>query len=383
LIKVLSIHWGFSIGGVAQYAANLELVRNHAPITLSTACILNRRRHVDEQTLGTLGNLTVIERRGPWDVRWLREVSRLITTLKPDLILTHGFNGHFAALLGKTFVNSPATYICSYHGKYHPPTTLKRMVSGIYNGFTEYYMRNHASDIASVADYCKRYLVERKVFPGKITVTHNGISNAFEHLEMEKARAELGIPNEGMVVGVMSRLDPEKGVKYLLEAYQGVSRYMPDVYLVVIGVGAQEAYLKQLAVELGVSKRVVFAGFRSNAARYLPALDVFVLPSLAEYHSIGLLEAMRAARAIVATDVGGNTESIRHCKEGLVVRPGDSVGLENALKSLLASVELRQGLGQAARERFEQEFTIEAMAKESAQWLIAAANRDSTSAFLH
>ena len=377
VIRVLSIHWGFSIGGVAQYAANLEGVRNYAPIEMSTVCILNRHRHIDEQTLATLANLKIVDRCGPWDLRWLSEITRLITSLKPDLIFTHGFNGHFAALLSRLFAGSSTKYISSYHGEYHPPTKLKRMVSGIYNGFTEYYMRNIASNVVSVADYCKRHLVDRMVEPDKVCVIHNGISSTFEHLGVAESKEELGIPNKGQVIGVMSRLDPEKGLAYLLEAHQGITKNMPDVYLVVIGVGSEEKYLKQLAIELEINNRVAFAGFRPNAARYLLALDIFVLPSLSEYHSIGLLEAMRAARAIVATDVGGNTESVRHNKEGLIVKSGDSSALEDAVKTLLSSDELRLNLGRAARERFEKRFTIEKMERQTAEWLSAVSNGDS------
>ena len=373
MIKVLSVHWGFSIGGVAQYAAILERVGDVADIEMSTVCVLNRRRHIDEQTLARLGRLTVIERTGPWDIRWLGKLRVLINDTAPDLVVTHGFNGHFAVFAASLFGRGATRFIASYHGEYHPPTRLKKVVAGAYNGFTEFYMRNVATSVASVADYCKKFLVARRVDPEKIHVIHNGISGVVENADADALRHELGLPEDALVIGVISRLDPEKGLNYLLEAFQGVLKCHPEAFLVIIGTGAQEEQLAQLSIDLGISDRVEFSGFKAGASKYLSVLDVFALPSLAEYHSIGLLEAMRAGKAIVSTDVGGNTESVRNEKEGLVVEAGNARQLEQALNTMLDSKQLRQHYGQAARARFDEEFLVEVMVKRSAEWIVAAA----------
>jgi len=373
-IRVLSVHWGFSIGGVAQYAAILDHVKDHAPIALSTICILNRQRHIDEKTLGRLSSLTIIERRGPLDIRWIAALRRHIEVLDPHLIMTHGFNGHFAAYVATCCTRSKQKFIASYHGEYHPPTRLKGLVAGIYNGLTEHYMRHVASSVVSVADYCKKYLVSKGVDPKKITVIHNGIPDTKWPDTYAQLRRELNLPLSGVVIGAMSRLDPEKGISYLLKAFQRVAELKPDAWLVIVGTGSQEHYLRDLAVDLRIQDRVRFAGFRSEASRLLGAFDVFALPSLAEYHSIGLLEAMRAGKAIVATDVGGNTESVSHDREGLIVHARDVDGLAAALRVLVENSDLRSRLGEAARRRFSEEFDVAIMVKETAGWMVRAAD---------
>lgn len=373
LTTVLNIHWGFSLGGVAQYAAVLEGVQACGPLKLSTVCILNRRRHVDEQTMAKLGNLFVIERRGPLDVRWIWTLRSLVRDSAPNLIFTHGFNGHFVAWLTTRWLRNAPRLVASYHGQYHPPTSLKRLMVRIYDGFTDWYIRRKVSAVVSVAEVGKRYLVARGVDADKIHVVHNGIPDMVGDTSREDLRRDLAVPLSATVIGVISRLEPIKGVSSLIEAFRGVANDFPNTFLVVIGVGVEEESLKRLVHRLVLVGRVGFAGFRSGAARYLPAIDVFALPSLSEFHSIGLLEAMRAGRAIIATDVGGNTESVCHGVEGLVVPPGDVGALECALRQLLSDEDLRGRLGGAARARFESEFLVDGMVQRSAQFLLRAA----------
>ena len=94
---------------------------------------------------------------------------------------------------------------------------------------------------------------------------------------------------------------------------------------------------------------------------WLNSADIFAITSFQENHSIALLEAMRAGKAIVATTVGGNGESITDGIDGLLVPPADSVALADALRKLLSDRSLRERLGQNARNRFEKEFTETAM----------------------
>jgi glycosyltransferase involved in cell wall biosynthesis len=126
-----------------------------------------------------------------------------------------------------------------------------------------------------------------------------------------------------------------------------------------------------LATKLGMAERILFTGFRSDVPDCLAAFDVFVLPSFAESHSIGLLEAMRAGKPIVATGVGGNTESVRDGREAIIVPPGDATALAEALSRLLGDSSARERLRQAARQRFESEFSLERMLRRTAEWLMA------------
>ncbi len=104
-------------------------------------------------------------------------------------------------------------------------------------------------------------------------------------------------------------------------------------------------------------------GYQNNIPEWLATWDIFVLPSLFEYHSIALLEAMRAGKAIIATTVGGNEESVTNHVEALTIPSKDSIALSEALIKLIENPQLRKKIGENARKRFLIEFTENTMKK--------------------
>jgi glycosyltransferase involved in cell wall biosynthesis len=147
----------------------------------------------------------------------------------------------------------------------------------------------------------------------------------------------------------------------VIEVLPELLRQWPDLRLVLIGGGALEQALRDQAAALGVCGRVVFAGARAQVAPLLPALDVFLLPSLTEGLSIALLEAAAAALPIVATAVGGTPEIVRHGETGLLVPPADGVALRLAVQQLLSDPQESQAMGRRAREWVERNASIDAL----------------------
>jgi len=368
--RVLSLFWNFTVGGVAQYVALLEGVATCAPISIRSFSVLGPRHHANYALLDKLGDRVVVHRTAPWDIGWVHRLREELRVWSPDIVMSHGFNSHFMARIAATLSDTPFRPVCSYHGLYHPPTPVRHLIGGVYNRFTEYYIRHRACSTVAVADHCRRYLLDKGVAPERIEAIHNGIPDTGQDpVARTRLREEWGIRSEEILVGVASRLDPVKGVAYLVDAFGRVAGRYPQAKLVLIGAGSLDDLLRAQVAALGLSDRVVFTGFRTDIAACLDAMDIFVLPSLAEYHSIGLLEAMRAAKAIIATDVGGNTESARHEQEALIVSPADTAAIAAALERLFSDVTLCNRLGQKARERFLAEFTVDQMVGRTAKWL--------------
>lgn len=370
-LKVLSLYWGFTPGGVAKYATMIDDVKRYEPIEISHLCIIGRNWHTDDIALSELG-ADRIEVRYRADPSWLWKVRRAIARRKPDLLLTHGYNGHLVALATGIGARSRVPNVCSYHGPYHPSDPVRRLLEPIFNRFTENFLRRHTLSILSVSGSNKDYLSRRGVTEAKITVIHNGLDDLTpSEGARARLRAEWGVGPRDMVVGTASRLDPNKGVHCLISASARLAPDHPNVKTVIVGAGPYEQALRELATKLGMADRILFAGFRSDVPDCLAAFDVFVLPSFAESHSIGLLEAMRAGKPIVATGVGGNTESVRDGREAIIVPPGDATALAEALSRLLGDSPTRERLRQAARQRFESEFSLERMLRRTAEWLMA------------
>ena len=367
-IKVLSLHWGFSIGGIGQYTSLIDRVIDFGSIEINNICIVSPSRHIDDITLSKLRNKEIIIRNAKYRFSWIREAAKCISAFQPDFIMTHGFNGHFIAMI--LCPNIPK--IGSYHGQYHATTTMRNFVGFFYNKFTEFYIAHIAKSTVCVANYCKEYLRQKGISEKKLRVIHNGIPKSLRTPpEMNvPLRAEWGVADNEILLGVVSRLDPVKGLTYLVSAFTKLAKKNSNLKLVVIGTGTLDNSLKKQINDEGIADQVIFAGFRSDIDNCLQAIDIFILPSLAEYHSIGLLEAMRAKKAIVATDVGGNTESIRDGIEGLIIRPANTNDIIIAVEKLLESRALRDTLAKAARGRFEQFFTVEKTAEATAQWFL-------------
>jgi len=366
---VLSFNWALTIGGVAQYNVLLKDVSNYKPIQMHYICILSDKWHTDQSSLDKI-NATVIKIRSRLDFSWLSKSAAAIRELSPDLIITHGYNAHLIIWLMRHIYSIKIPAVMSYHGLYHPTSTLRYLAAPIFNGFTQYYARRYANQIVAVAFYCKKYLITRKVPSSKIEAIHNGIPDIDPPLEAGiQIRRELGLTDKDTVIGIASRIDHVKGIRYLIEAMKPLSTKYPELKLVLVGTGILEAELRQHATALGIDDRIIWAGFRTDIPACLAAFDIFVLPSLAEYHSIALLEAMRAQKTIVATDVGGNTESVRDRKEALIIPPADADAIAEAVTQLMEAPELQSKLAIAARDRFTQNFLQSQMIQQTAHWL--------------
>jgi glycosyltransferase involved in cell wall biosynthesis len=164
-------------------------------------------------------------------------------------------------------------------------------------------------------------------------------------------RRELGIPAGAPVVGTIGNLKPHKGHPYLLEAAARIHDVLPEVRFVVVGHGPEEQDLRERTSRLGLDDVVRFAGFRTDAVEVAATFDVFVLSSLFEGLSIALLEAMALGKPVVVTSVGGLPEAVEHDKQGLVVPPGSSEALADAILGLLRDPSLRRRLGDEAVRR--------------------------------
>jgi glycosyltransferase involved in cell wall biosynthesis len=159
--------------------------------------------------------------------------------------------------------------------------------------------------------------------------------------------------------------DSNKNQMMLIRALADmVARGRRDVALRFVGVnppGGRMGECQRLAAQLGVEAKVTFVGFVDDVEPHYAECDVFVLCSMHEGLPITILEAMRAGKPVVATDVGGIREQLTHETTGLLVPPDDHVALALQLERLMADSAMRKRLGAAAREAFVRSFSAERM----------------------
>ena len=192
---------------------------------------------------------------------------------------------------------------------------------------------------------------------------YNGVDlSRYEHQEpCCTLHEEYGMEPGSQVVGVVARLEPEKGHPTLLEAWPAVLRSVPDAYLLIVGEGSRRQALEALARDLRIAHRVVFTGRRDDVPAVTAALDVAVLPSYREAQGLSILEALALSRPVVASNVGGIPEVITDGVTGVLVPPHDPDALAAAIVRLLRDHPLADTLGRAGHDMVHDRFDIGTM----------------------
>lgn len=195
----------------------------------------------------------------------------------------------------------------------------------------------------------------------KFSVVPCGIDpGPWERADRTAGRAALGADAGDAVAFCAARLDPLKGLDVLVDA----AARLPGVRfaLTAFGGGPERAELEARIARLGIGNRVGLLGRRDDVPELMAGCDVFVLPSRYEGLPVSIIEAMAAARPVVATAVGGIPELVVDGETGVLVPPDDAASLAAAIADVLADRERGAALGAAGRERVRRSFTGERMA---------------------
>ena len=185
--------------------------------------------------------------------------------------------------------------------------------------------------------------------PRKTNVSHHNVAKDF------------GRP----LILFVGRLIEEKGLSYLIKAMPRLLEAKPEAALLVVGDGPQREEASELAANLGMASRVQFLGAVPNKsiAPYFWMADAVAVPSLWEGLGVVLLESAAAGVPAVASAVGGIPDIIEHEKSGLLVPPGDSDALADALVRLTSNPKVSKQLGEAAKSFVKQNFSWDVVAR--------------------
>lgn len=354
-MKVFNLIWGFALGaGIDKcFLTYARLGEVDKDIEVQSVCIrlLNNDSHLEP--LKEL-EVTFIDIKGRSDFSWIKRLKKCIDDVQPDVIFTHGFNGAIMVLAERIFMHMTTPVVCTYHGAYYAPTPTKKLLEPIYNSMSILVYKKISRRVICVENVSRKYLFTKGIPKEKVVTVHNGIPD----IPVEKH-----VPLDSSVPTIVtaSRITEVKGLPYLLKALHILREKGVTFHYYMIGEGPDLEALKMQAKELDLESSISFVGFQSNVPEWLAACDIFALPSLCECHSIAVLEAMRAGKAIVATMVGGNSESVENGKEGILVPSMDAKAFADALEMMLTDQDARKRFGLMARRRFEREFTETAM----------------------
>jgi glycosyltransferase involved in cell wall biosynthesis len=195
----------------------------------------------------------------------------------------------------------------------------------------------------------------------QLSVIANGVRYTPPAPDDVTLREELRLAPRDRLLLAVGNLYPVKGHRYLVEALALLHRRHPLAHVAIAGRGEEGDALMSRARALGIADHVHLLGLRSDIPALLAAADISVLPSLSEGLPMALLEAMFAARPIVASQVGEVGTALAAGEAGLLVPPGDPAALADALDRLLSDAALARQLGERAARRAAAEYGLATM----------------------
>jgi glycosyltransferase involved in cell wall biosynthesis len=283
-------------------------------------------------------------------------LARLIRSLRPQLIHLHG---HFAGSIGQLAVIVAGRPPTVYTVRWPAYSSDRNAYTRGRNWLVEWLSCAAATRVVAISEHDRAELVRRRLCsPKKLSMIHNAVAVIPDVTSVEPPR------NGKVTIGFVGRLVEQKGCDDLISAFQLLGSTREQARLLIVGDGPLRGELEAQARSAGLNDSVEFLGFRIDASRLIDRMDIVAVPSQFEPFGIVAVEAMAHERPVVATAVGGLTESIQDGVTGILVPAGDRQRLANALAELIRSPETRAAMGRAGRarviDRFAPERVVEA-----------------------
>jgi glycosyltransferase involved in cell wall biosynthesis len=328
------------VGGAEEMVLNLV---RHLPARFepSVMCI-NQAGPIGEEIRKTgvpftvLGLTPGVSR--PFDILRLRDALHAWSpTIVHTFLLTGSLYGRFASMMAGVPVVI-GTEVNIYEHKQPLHARLERWL-----------MRGTDAVIASAASVKDYYVAQVHADPAKVAVIYNAVDWAQLQTTMARNafRASIGVPVDAPAAGIIARLTEQKAHRVLFDAMAHPA--LASLHLVVVGDGELRNDLISRAESLGLHHRIHFLGARRDLGDILSAIDIFAMPSYWEGLPLSMVLAMGAGLPVVASRVAGIPEVVSDGVSGILVTPGDSDQLANALASLVNDPERRSRLGRNAR----------------------------------
>lgn len=357
-VSVLYLITELSMGGAQRSLLHLLNNLNRERFTPTVACLYNGDGAIARAIQALDIPVFDAQMRGRADLGALSRLFRHIRSQRPIILHTSLFHANLPGrILGRLtevpiIISSERTMAMESEWRYR----LNRWTAGMVDCVV--------AVSKNVGEFCITHI---RIPAQKVVIIYNGVEIPSRSPESRvQARLELGLSQDALVCGAVSRLDPVKGIGDLVLAFAKL-RTKHNAHLIIVGEGSQREQLESLAIDSGISKWIHWTGYHADVPELLPALDVFIQPSHYEGLPNTVLEAMAAGLPVVATSVGGTPELIVNSKTGLLVPRADPTSLAGAISVLLEKPEMRERMGQAGRRRVQLHFSVSKMVDKTEQ----------------
>jgi glycosyltransferase involved in cell wall biosynthesis len=289
---------------------------------------------------------------GDLDLPFAYRLAQYIGESRPDILHCHSRRG--ADVLGglaASFTDVPAVV-----SRRVDNTEMRLLAALRYRPFKK---------VIAISEAIADVLRDRGVEEDRLTVIRSAVdTEAFaRHADCAAMRRQFDLGEDAIALAAVGQLIPRKGHRYLLRALADLKESYPQLRLVVFGEGFLRKQLQAQVAALGLGDIVTFAGFRNDVDEYLACFDMLVHPALAEGLGVAALKAAAAAIPVIGFSAGGIVEAVADGETGILTTPEDVAALGSAIARLTDDPELRRRMGDAGRERMQNEFSIATMAE--------------------
>jgi glycosyltransferase involved in cell wall biosynthesis len=240
---------------------------------------------------------------------------------------------------------------------------LRRVSFGIINTialrFIDFYI--------GVSKNFKQMLIKRKFDPQRIFTVYNGIDfdteiGTYSREEFSR-KFNVNVTNDDIVVGILARITPVKGLNTFVNAAKEVLKQNPKVKFVIGGDGEERKSLENRVNSLGISNNFFFLGFVDDPYEFMCNVDINVLTSISESFPYSILEGTKVKKATISSNVGGLSDLIESGKNGYLFNPGDYKKLAEYILNLVNDADLRKDMGEKIYLKASEKFSLKNMCK--------------------
>jgi glycosyltransferase involved in cell wall biosynthesis len=364
---VLHLLNSFEIGGTERQAVELLKRLDPARFAVQVAA-LHIRGPFFREIAGRYPTVQEFPLNSFYNVNAVRQLTRLTRWLRREriaLLHTHDF---YAGLLG--VLAARLARVKCIAAQRHLSLSDRRV-----HEWGTQLIHRLADRLLVNSEAIRDFLLESyNVPPEKIALIRNGLlvaetdaSAAGETDAQTRLSAhdrlcrELRLNRDARLIGMVGRLHPVKGHRYLIEAAVRVIHVFPQAHFLLVGSGPLREEIEIQAVQLGVSQHVHVLGDRPDAAQLVGDFEVAVLASLQEGLPNAVMEAQAAGTPVVATAVGGVPELIRDGETGYLVQPADAESLAAGILHVLKEPDEARLVGARGRVFVRQHFDMQQM----------------------
>jgi glycosyltransferase involved in cell wall biosynthesis len=315
------------------------------PSRYNVSLISLRKKDLSEDTLESLGIDVTYMHRTRFDPATLPDLLKVLDRKQADILHLHGYGATTFGRLAAARRRLPV--VLHEHANLTDTPWFQKVADRLLAPYTDIAI----AVSRSTAEFVMR---ARLIPPERTHVVYLGVpleefGRARTAAEIADARSSFDLAPGVPAIGTVTRLMPSKGNQYFVEAVPHVARALPEARFFVVGEGELHDELVAQAARLGVSDRMVFAGFRRDVAAALSAFDVVVFPSLWEGTPLTAFEALAMGKPIVASDADGLADILTHGRDALIVPKRDGQAVADAVLRLLRNPAEARALGDGAR----------------------------------